>query len=851
MSSNRLHVFPYPSEKVYNHPSINYILKHYFPTLKNKVEGVLSVKTKNINTNYLYWYEYQSQKQDFNQLNNVKSSLKFNLWVLKYLLDGKKPIVFISDSCFTNDLFKKELEEILEDDFDKFIDLVDISYTDESKNTHIEDKLYENSIVILWWSYSDLEDVPESLFEWELANFIKDVHNNKINSKLIWICWWQQLISSIIWFDEYFSERITTTYRWVAQFWEMPWTLTTDLWNIPYIYKNIVSSITNNWKNHHISYPLTRTWHIDFNLLNSYKLNSASTLVFIKDDITWSPIVWWTRNWNILWNQAHFEINYDRDRYVYEEQLNFLIPILQQTYGKDIENILLNIPKNPQNNYAWAFYSNALLSFTDSIIKKRDFNRKSSTEQNHKIESIKQNEIRKLVSIQNFWNSIDNEKLLENLDKSWFLRLSTLFDWKVNRWIIDVSDILWLDLEWFLNFHKWNSNWKYVFRDWWAWNWKLVNDIIEKTGINSYWVSDFWYFDIYEALVKLDIFSDVPKNILKIFVQELIWYYKEIKEWTVNEKMNICIDKLTLKSTKYKVSSMFTEKTYRFNDNEAEITDEDKQFLLQNNYRIEELKTYVKENLYDMIIWYFENIIFSDFNSLYIPESTIKHIDFQVAIRSTCHVDWKDLEKILEDYTNIYSKPWSVYIDNWLVRSDSWVPRIKEYLELEENHEDVKVYFTYDINTSYITSAIILKEPFVSDKDIQKYLKDWYILLTTDEIKQCNFFKIERFFRELMIFTFKDLQFNHDKNKEIISFLRELSFSMQNLSIEQLRDIIILKINKLVNDINHEYNEQYLYINEKDFDFYVSKVNEDIKDFFIKWDTSNPEWFNNNFERKN
>lgn len=854
-NKNKIHVFPYPKEKIPYNPSINYILNNYFPTLKSKVEKILEYKTRRVYEDFLVWDNSPNNEVDYVKLERSKLLLKNNLDELNETLWWKKPIVFIWDSCFTNDLFLKELKDILEDDFDKYVDNVTISYQDQSKNNHISDKLYENSIVILWWSFSDLEDVPEKLFESELADFIKKVHSNKINSKLIWICWWQQFISSIIWFDEYFSEKIISTYRWVAQFWMMPWELITSINQVPYIYSDILNSITNNWNINKIQYPLTRTGHVDFNLLDSYLLSSASTLTFIKDSITWGPIIWWTRNWNILWNQAHFEINQSRDKEVLWEQISNLIPILQETYWNEAENMLLNIEKtNTQDPYlAQAFYTSSLLSFSDSILKKKEFFWNES-EQNTKNIIIKsQSEISKFISKLNFWKSVEKEKILENLDKNGFLRLSTFFDWKVNRWINDASDILWFDLEWLINFHKTISDPKlnYTFRDWWAWNWKLVTDVIEKTWINSYWVSNFWYFDIYESLIKLDNFSDIPRNIIKIFVQELILTYNTINNWNVHEKLIESLDLISMKSTKFKVSSMFTDKTYRFNDNYEEITDDDKKFLENNKNKINELKDYIKQNFYKIIVWYFDNIIISDFNSLYIPENEIKYIDFQVSIRATCHVNWKDLEKILQDYVKIYAKQWSIYIDNWVVRSDSWVPRISEYINLEKNNkEDIKVYFNYDSKTSYITSAIILKEPFLEKETLEIFLKDWYKLLTTEEIDSCSFLKIERFFRELMIFTFKNLKFNHDKNHEIISFLKELSFEIDNLNMECVKILIIEKINSLIDDINKEYSENYTKINQKDFDFYLSKVNNDIRELFLNWEIENPSWFNQDFERK-
>jgi hypothetical protein len=82
-------------------------------------------------------------------------------------------------------------------------------------------------------------------------------------------------------------------------------------------------------------------------------------------------------------------------------------------------------------------------------------------------------------------------------------------------------------------------------------------------------------------------------------------------------------------------------------------------------------------------------------------------------------------------------------------------------------------------------------------------------MLSTDEIDKCSFLKIERFFRELMIFTFKNLQFSHDKNKEIVNFLKNLSANMNILTPEQIKELIILKINSLIINVNKEYNKKY------------------------------------------
>lgn len=850
---SRNYVYPYPSELVSDHPSVEYILENYFPTLKQKVVEVLQKKTRRIDENFLI--------DDIPKNTSVISpaNLEKNKFQLKIYLDnllelvwGKKPIVFIADGCFTNDLFVRELKEMLEDDFDRYVEQVAISYTDETKNTHIKDHLYENSIVILGGSFSDLEDIPSWFLESDLARFIKDVHNGKVNNKLIWICWWQQLISSIIGFEEIFSEKIITTYKWVAQFWVMPGQLIWDMHQIPYLYRNIVNSITDN-SHGYISSVYTRTWHVDFNFLDSYTLSSNSIHPLFVDSISGSPLIWWTKNGNILWNQAHFEINPSDDKLILEEQFHSLIPSLQQVYGRQIENILLNIKRGEGiESLFQAFYSSALLSFSYSIIKKHlYFHTEKRNSINSEIQIHTDKQLKDFIARENFWEVQSHLSLMERLEHEWFLRLLTIFDWKVNRWLVEASEILWIDLWGLIKHHKGEKKWDYVFRDWWAGNGKLLEDINSQIDILAYGVSDYWYFNIYESLIWLEEFRDIPRNVMKIFVYELITSYKQLKQGSIKQRVVEAMQWVNFHIKSYKEVSMFADKTYRFNDLEKQLNDSELLFIEQNKQRFEELKEYIEDHFYEMLVWYFDNIIFSDFNSLHIPYSTIKTVDFQVAIRSTCHVDSKDLEKILDDYVKISAKPWSIYIDNGVVRSDSWVCRINEYLELEKRYEDIKVYFIYDSNTSYITSAIILRETFACRDMFENWLHEWHLFLSSEKVSACDFFKIERFFRELMILTFKNLQFSHDKNKRIIDFLKQLSWDIHNSTPKEIKYKIIDEINDFIEEINYEYGESYTKISWMDFDFYLSKVHTEIREFFLKWEIENPEWFNNDFNRKN
>ncbi|MFK7779622.1 MAG: hypothetical protein QM490_00530, partial [Candidatus Gracilibacteria bacterium] len=376
----------------------------------------------------------------------------------------------------------------------------------------------------------------------------------------------------------------------------------------------------------------------------------------------------------------------------------------------------------------------------------------------------------------------------------------------------------------------------------------------QKGNTVTYGVSDYAYFNIYESLVDLNnsgkLSRAIPENVLKIFVEELINNYKRFNEGSEKEKVLKGLKNIKLNTKVYKVCTMFSNDiTYRFNDKENNLNEEDLDFLEHNRDIIEELKKYLEINFYEVIIGSYNKIIFSNFNSLYIENKEIKGVDFQTAIRSTCHVDSKSLESIGKNHKYIFAKPGSTFVENGVVRSDSGVPRIKELSDLGKDDETIEVLFVYDTTTSYITSAIINKAPFFPKEEIPNC--DGYIILSSDEINNCEFFKVERFFRELMIFTFKNLQFSHDKNKEIVEFLKKLSGYTIHKSPNQIKETIIQKINSLINDINKEYNKKYSKMTGEIFNLYLKNVDSSIQEFFRNGESNNPDWFTSNFKRNN
>lgn len=882
MKNSNINVHPYLWVE---NPAVDYILKNYLPTLKTKVEDILKIKSWYIKKEFLRSdLPKNTNILTLSELTKIRESMISNLTEMYEILDWKKPIVFIADSCFTNQLLIKQLFSILYDDFDRFVEIVEIDYENPLNNLHLKDHIYNNSIIILWGSFSDTYSIPDSMYSWPLFDLIKELSRDtvwiEVNNKILWVCFWQQYINNIMWIDRIFSERIMTTIKWVSQFWLMPFEFDKNIKNVNkvhYMYRWIINALSNYWKNKWFTWVLTRTGHVDFNLLDSFTVNSSSYVSIVNDVITGSPIIWGTKNWNILWNQAHLEINLFEDLKILEREIDTIIPSLEHNYWNKVYNILENINSQTWiSNSMWhIFYISALNELSFWIIKKHEWlvkNKNKSEEYIHYPSNIYNdfnNFLLKWVSSFNFNSDDINDKYIENLDNQWKLKMLTTLDWKVSRWLNEIWKTIWLwDMLWFIEEHKnfitllptcsdiLNKNQEhinstpYVFRDFWAWNWELVKEVDQIEWVYWYWVGDYAYFDIYEWIKNNPNFTDIPINIIKILIQELFEHFEEDTEKSYPILIKDAIDKVTFKIQDISDSSMFSDKTDMFDSSSKKITKSDLDFIKNNPLRLNEIKEYIKSNFYDLVEWYFKKLMISDFDSLYIRNKYIKQADLQTAIRSTSHIDSDTLSKTLNDYVEYYSKPWSIYFDNWVVRSYSSVPRIKEYIDLEKKHNNIKIYFTYDKSTNYISSAVILKKPYIDINLIAKHLEVNTILLESKDLYENSFFRLERFYRELIIFSFKDYKVFYNKNNEIMQFLKSLSNELRSNNKLGIKKIILEWINNLILSYNKDFREKYTELSLDDLEFYISKTDKSVSNI-LDWNINIQEWFNTDFNRNN
>lgn len=849
-------------------PSIDYITNFYLPTIKQKIEQALHLKNRVFVDDFLY----SNRPPNIFPSSILETIQNKQKWIIEYLSqitelnNGKKPIVLVVDDCFTNDLIVRQLENILWNKFWDFVEIVPISINNysEKDDEYVSKFLYNNSIVILWGSFSDAYSVNNLLYNGKLGNFIKktsrdSVSFSELNTKIIWICFWQQYIANVMWIDRIYSDKIITTIKWPAEFWYIPIELDLKTPNIPYVYRQIIDWITWKWDITNFTVPFTRTGYVDFNLLNSQAINSSSFIPLMKDSITWYDVIWGSRNGNILWIQPHLEIDIFRDEEILRREVENMIPLLIGWYWERVDGILLNINNTGlTNNWLWdVFYTNILFEVSKNILSRYHYvnwwNIKATIPNkwvSWLSDFVCRENIQSNITIKN------REKYLSELEKNKKLRMLTVFDWKINRPASQVWETLWIkDLVWLIKTHresKWDNYKWYLFRDFWAGNWVLVKDIDELEWITAYWVWDYAYFDLYAWIKNNSKLSHIPDEVKKIFIQELIKNLVFIEWKTIQECIIVTMDRINLNLVKVSNASMFQDSTTMFNE-EWEVSNDTKRFISENKSDVDFLKKEISDNFYEYIEGYFERLLVSDFNNLYIKDIRYKMVDFQVAIRSTSHIDSDQLTGTLEDYVNYFAKPGSVYFDNWVVRSYTSVPRIKEYIELYNKYKNkwFNLYFIFDTNTNYISSAVIMKEPFYDINYIENQLLPGFIILSPEDVVKNSFFTIERFIRELIIVVFKDYKIFYNKNDEITKFLKFILWYIEAIYPVNLHWEVLNFINTLITKVNEEYWENYSLLSDYDFLFYTYKIDRTVNDF-LKWENIHiPKRFNHNFKRKN
>lgn len=573
----------------------------------------------NVNRNKSLFIKYENKLNDNSwvlsesEIEEIyKEELIFNLETNLVNNDNNKPIVIISDNCFTNNDFIELLKNFLWIKlFNRYCEHIFVDWKDGTFNSkQLEDNIYNNSFIVVWWSFTDVNKIDPSIMSSKWINKLKDIihsweDHDLYNNFFMWICFGHQFWSLLKWHSvkpgvEHFSNiKYELNLNKCGQY-----------------YSNHLAWISNFWSNKSYTSSATNKQYV-------YLDPKKNNVEILATDSDWEIAILWAKNWKYLSIQHHAELratndkeilyikenlennwvsnNYDleKDTMSWNIGLSLYIPILTTRLSKINKTFIWNHLVIPDNKIAWDYSLldfNKLISNWLSIDRYKKILKKSIS--NTLIDAIKEDidaidssnssnfekitmkksliisdKISKIIS--KWWDLFSARKdLQELLFRTWFWEINSDLEWSVSRDRFSASNILWFsDFAWFIiSYNEFLKNNKYLWddeifivRELWPWDATLLNELSSVTNSYSgtvdqilyYWMWDKVYFtSIYNLLIQK--FSKVPKDILQVFVYNLFIVFK----WVINdckENKMICDKKL---ETIVKKSIDYTEIYY-------------------------------------------------------------------------------------------------------------------------------------------------------------------------------------------------------------------------------------------------------------------------------------------------
>ncbi len=793
-------------------------------------------------------------------LENIKKLIIDCLEELERSTQESKSIYIVCDDCFTNTLMIQVIKNILwESNFNKFVEIVNIDLQKECDNS-VFDKIWSNKLIIQWWSLSDTNTMHPSYYSSSLAKIIRDTSDeNENNCRFVGICHWNQYASIEVWIK---SSSFVITTKWPAQFWPSICSINPHM---NPVYSNLLAWLTDFWSNNRFSAFFTRTWHIVDTLLVWF----SGIEPLIMDDLTGGCVWYGTRNWDVLWVQFHPEIPFLMDPKFLIENIKEILPLLEWSYNNPwrlIENFdfekLQGIVKR---DIAEPFYVFVLHNFLKSIRDRHVANEK------HKafLESNKRetdydiairmviNNIRSRVNM-----TVDSWEIFNQwLSKSFLLRingsekllLNHFLDRKVNRWIEEVSLMLWIKDLWelvdaqkiFLKSLS-NNDRIYYFVDLGAWDGTLLKDLylrLKDQNIVFYGVADNIYIDIYWPLKEKWNSLWIPEEVIILFLETFLSNFSRTngslykRLWEALETTDIS----WINTIHY--SSIVSEITHMFStEREEALSETSIKYIKDNPYIVDELKVFLLENIFKLSNWYFERIYLSTFKDFFSQFNIWTNIDFQTAIKSTSLLYSAEYLQILTYYTRYFANPWSLFMDNWVHMSYTSIPRIMELYEVaKKSWDSIRISLIYDKDRNYFTSAAIEKTPFHDDDFIRSRLRDNQELVSLEEATNATFFQLEYFVRNFISINFMTYDVFRDFKDYIVEAFKEIAKNLKNNDKDKIKLIIL----NLINNIATNYKSDSIICNLVDMETLLSfSIWWRTLNSILIWDICTPNWLN-------
>lgn len=832
--------------------------------IKKSVENVLFEDIVSIEKSELSSNEWIISQEE---IDSAKKELLTELEQLENLTEKTKHIIVVIDSCFTNKVLLVLLRNILgKEAFLRYVQVVKIDYENPSNDTELEEYLASNhSLILLWWSLSDVYSMHTTHYDGVLARLIHEVgddyYQKFLNKRILWVCFWQQFLANVIWVANKNSSWIIATVKGPSQF-SPSNCIFKDLEFINPVYADVLKGVSNNGQNSEFTSVFTRNGYVKFDLLRTW--GNLGIIPLITDQITGWIVGWWSKNGHILWVQFHPEIELLNNVHNLRKNIKEVIPV-HRNQAEFLENF--EVSDYVKRDIGEAFYVFALLWFIKDI-KKTYLNLGSIYDDETEILEVEYDEaVNRLLTTtskrvdyvldldQNRGEHDFNRDWIDSIDAKWRLLMNYILDWKVNRGIGEISEILWIkSVSDMIHKHielQWSKN--YIVRDMWAGDGNTVSELtaqIANKDVIVYGTWDYIYFDLYSCITKKTHFPEIiPDELIILFVEKIINEFKKIDDKSTIRKVKQSIAEIRFRSDDTIVKSSMTSKTTSMFENEdvsplpPEIIENFESYLPV----LDEMKEYIIKNFYNLFSSSFQKIYISKFSDLYIEDEVIGKVDFQFSIRATSHISGREYMKVISDYFYNSAKTGSIFIDNGIHQSYTSIPRLKELHDVLLDLVDSELKLIYDTKTNYFNSVIITKGQRYDDSFFQEHLLENTIIVPLKEAYQSTFFRLEYFVRNFIISNFKSHTVFWDYNKPIIDTLKDIMSQLEKKDTSNISHIIL----ELINHIAGTYTNWGVKYNPISVDVLNNYAidGERLIDI-ITQEVYTPEWMNIHANRK-
>lgn len=411
------------------------------------------------------------------------------------------------------------------------------------------------------------------------------------------------------------------------------------------------------------------------------------------------------------------------------------------------------------------------------------------------------------------------QKWIDAIDKKGRLLLNYQLDWKVNRSIDEVSEILGIRsiIDLIQDHRKLQCEGNYVVRDLGAGDGNTIKELystIRNQDIIFYGTGDYIYFDLYSALGNTHFKELLPEEILILFVEKAVMEFRTLSGDSTIEKILQSIQNVLFSaSDTIRNSSMTNKKTLMFeSEHESPLSPEIQADFPKYESMLNELKAYVTGNIYALFSNFFKRIYISKFNDLVIRDELISKLDFQFSIRATSHVNGREYMKIISEYFYDSAKPGSIFLDNGIHQSYTSIPRLKELYEVSLDLANGKCRLIYNKKKNYFSSVIITKQIHYTDEFLEAHLDPNHIIVPLKEAYESTFFQLAYFIRNFIISNFKNNIVFWNFNEQITDTLKTIMKELEEKHIENIPGIIL----DLINHIAKNYRDRGTVYNEID-----------------------------------